>query len=136
MKLVWAFAHVANKCNRFLSIKMSLSSFSKKTIGGYELRVTQHAKRMAQRKNFSLELLHATFAQPVQVYASRSHPGQYRVTGNGICLVGEPCDATHSFTLVTVYADQILTPPRPDQLATAEGRRFAERFARGLGRES
>ncbi len=43
-------------------------------------------------------------------------------------------DETFNFIVITVYYDKILTPPRPDQLNTPQGKRFAERYYAGLGR--
>jgi len=173
---------------------------------------------MATEKNFSPETIEKTFAEPTRVYPSGSHPGQWRVTGNGLCLVGIPDDepaeekkdipalrtpakgtiiqtpgtserpgykapsgyaflsngassygpssrttngttngtttqtttngtstpieemsqkntkALRYFTVITIYQDQVLTPPRADQLNTNVGKRYAERYLKGLGR--
>jgi hypothetical protein len=138
---------------------------------------------MATEKNFSMEVIQRTFDHPTRVYPSGSHPGQWRVTGNGICLVGIPDVDNRNdkqkdtgntrntgndgeqqstikmitidgmtipipipdqpvtkprvekfFTVITLYQDMELSPPREDQLNTMEGRRFAERYFKGLGR--
>lgn len=102
------------------------------TTKGLTLDPTAHALRQIIEKEFNPLMVKETFENPTEVYPSRSHPGQYRVTGNGICLVGKP-EGTR-FILITVYADKVLTPPRPDQLDTPEGRRYAERYAQGKGR--
>lgn len=103
-----------------------------KTTQGMNLKVTQHARRQIAEKGFDPTAIAKTFLNPDEVYASRSHPGQYRVTGNGVCLVGKP--EGNTFVLITVYADRVLTPPRPDQLDTPEGRAYAQRWAQGKGR--
>jgi hypothetical protein len=143
----------------------------------YTLRLTKHAQRMADDKGFTKTMIESTYKGPKRVYPSGSHPGQWRITGNGICLVGIPDsdadgkalyplsnnsshafyssqssspsssssleegrefisrpDATRYFTVITIYQDEILTPPRDDQLNTPEGRRYAERYLRGDGR--
>ena len=96
----------------------------------------RHARQQAHDKRFPLKTIRDTFNTPERVYVSKSYPGQYRVTGNGIVLVGVPDLETGSFIVITVYYDQVLTPPRPDQLNTPQGKIFAERYAAGLGRSS
>lgn len=171
-------------------------------ISRFKLRLSRHAERMANEKKFSMEDIEHTFYNPTRVYPSGSHPGQWRITGNGLCLVGipdeepkkesklnvslssrgtpiqtpvtttqpnalnrpvpsymkytgygnnyvtqrnecntsiqskntEPETQTRYFTVITIYQDQVLTPPRPDQLDTPEGKRYAERYLKGLGR--
>jgi hypothetical protein len=98
------------------------------TFGHYKLIFTRHASKVACTKG-GPALLSKTFASPETVYASRSHPGQYRITGNGICLVGIPDDQEKTFTIITMYADRILTPPRTDQLQTIKGQIYAARYA-------
>ena len=135
----------------------------------FTLRLSKHAQRMATEKNFTLETIEKTFRDPTRVYPSGSHPGQYRITGHGLCLVGLPekgaperkheiienprskdddqrendskddtkmpkDESVNYFTIITIYQDNILTPPRTDQLNTPEGRRYAERYLKGLGR--
>jgi len=102
------------------------------TTQGYTLRPTDHALRQILAKGFDADTVRETFSNPTEVYPSRSHPGQYRVTGNGLCLVGEP--RGRDFVLITVYLDKVLTAPRADQLNTPEGRRYAQRYAKGQGR--
>jgi hypothetical protein len=103
-----------------------------KDTSGFTLKVSDHSIKVMADKGFDPETVKETFNNPTQVYPSRSHPGQYRITGNGLCLVGRPTG--NIFTLITLYADRVLTPPRPDQLDTPEGRRYAERYEKGLGR--
>jgi hypothetical protein len=93
------------------------------TTKGMTLKVTSHALKTMAAKGFDPEAVKATFAAPTEVYASGSHPGQFRVTGNGLCLVGKP--EGNTFILITLYLDRVVTPVRPDQLNTPEGRNFA-----------
>lgn len=102
------------------------------TTHGLTLQPTRHALRTILDKGFTGEQILTAFSTPDEVYPSKSHPGQYRVTGQGVCLVGEP--RGKNFVLVTVYADGVLTPPREDQLSTTEGARYAARYQKGLGR--
>lgn len=87
-------------------------------------RPTAHFLKTMREKGFDPHAAIATLKNPVEVYPSKSHPGQWRVTGNGLCIVGKP--EGQEFVLITVYADRIVTPVRPDQLNTPEGRRFAQ----------
>jgi hypothetical protein len=88
--------------------------------------------KTALAKGFKAEVIKSTFDSPQEIYPSKSHPGQFRITGNGICIVGEP--EGDKFYGITMYADRVITPPREDQMKTPEGRRYAERYAKGLGR--
>lgn len=87
-------------------------------------RPTAHFLKTLKSKGFDPRAVIATLKNPVEVYPSKSHPGQWRVTGNGVCVVGKP--EGNEFVLITIYADRIVTPVRPDQLNTPEGRRFAQ----------
>lgn len=104
------------------------------TTEGYTLAPTDHALRTILAKGFTGDQVLTAFASPEKITEVRKYPGQFRVCGNGVALVGSPDERTMMFTLVTVYADGVLTPPRPDQLDTPEGRRYAERYQAGLGR--
>lgn len=99
---------------------------------GVTLSLTKHAKRQAKVKGFPVSNILSMWENPDRIIPSRSYRGQYRVCGDGICLVGVP--KGKSFIVITVYLDQDLTPPRPDQLQTKAGRRYAERFSNGEGR--
>lgn len=96
------------------------------------LRMTQHARQQMVEKGFDYRAVIAAYAKPDAFYESRSHPGQMRLTGRGLCLVGRVEGDT--FAVITVYLDRVLTPPRPDQMGTTEGARYAERYALGMGR--
>lgn len=96
--------------------------------------MTYHAENQIKAKGFSLDDIQAAFSSPEKVYPNGKYAGQYRVVGNSICLVGQPVGET--FNVITVYEDGVLTPPRPEQLDTPEGRRYAERYNRGLARNN
>lgn len=85
---------------------------------------TAHFLKTLRSKGFDAAAVVATLKNPVEVYPSKSHPGQWRVTGNGVCIVGRP--EGEDFVLITIYADRIVTAVRPDQMNTPEGRRFAQ----------
>jgi hypothetical protein len=101
---------------------------------GFRLHATDHALKQILQKGFAVEKIREVFENPVKLYKNGKYEGQYRVTGNGICLVGKPKGNT--FTLITVYEDGVMTPPRPDQLDTPEGKAYAERYAKGKARNN
>ncbi|QBZ72483.1 hypothetical protein SEA_CIRCINUS_230 [Streptomyces phage Circinus] len=101
---------------------------------GLRLHATDHALQQILQKGFAVEAIREVFENPVKLYKNGRYEGQYRITGNGICLVGKPKGNT--FTLITVYEDGKMTPPRPDQLKTPEGQEYARRFAEGKARNN
>lgn len=103
------------------------------SVAGLTLVPTTHVLRQILAKGFTSEQIKKAFSEPRKVVASRTHPGQTRVMGSGVCLVGEIAGQT--FRLITVFADGVLTPPRPDQMDTPEGREYAARYAAGMGRK-
>lgn len=96
----------------------------------YRLHLTRHAERQIESKGFEMDDIRGVYEKPVSVYRSGSHPGQHRIVGKGLCLVGEFREDAE-FRLVTVYKDRVVTPPRTDQLETAEGRQYAEKYLSG-----
>ncbi len=96
------------------------------------LVTTRHAERTIAEKGFDMGRVTKTFRNPDYVTNVAKYPDQIRLIGNGLALVG--MDKGDTFVLITVYLDGVITPPRPDQLNTPEGRRYAERYAQGLGR--
>lgn len=104
------------------------------TTRGYLLKMTDHALRQIKEKGFTPDKVTAVFESPKKLYKNGKYEGQYRVTGGGLCLVGKPKGRT--FTLITVYEDGKMTPPRKDQLDTPEGRAYAERYNAGKAREN
>jgi hypothetical protein len=104
-----------------------------KSTEGMTLTLTRHACKQAVEKGFTPEAIQECFANPKKVYPSGSHPGQFRVVNKDICIVGVPVSNTE-FRGITMYVNGTLTPPRKDQMDTEEGRRYAKRYADGLGR--
>lgn len=90
---------------------------------------TAHFVKTVAAKGFDPDLIVKTLLNPTEVYPSRSHPGQFRVTGNGLCLVGKP--EGDRFVLITAYLDRVVTDVLPDQLDTPEGREFAKSGRKG-----
>lgn len=99
---------------------------------GLRLSMTSHARMTIADKGFDRYAIMDTFHRPECSTEVRKYPGQVRLIGNGLALVGKVVQ--DMFILITVYEDGTLTPPRPDQMGTPEGRRYANRYARGLGR--
>lgn len=97
---------------------------------GMNLRLTAHAKTQMEAKGFSQELLDMTFGSPENVYPNRKFAGQFRIVGNGVCIIGKPMGDT--FLAFTVYEDGVMTPPRADQLQTEEGQRYAKLYEKAV----
>lgn len=103
-----------------------------KSTDGIELKLTKHAKRQARDKGFTVSNILEMWEDPEEIYPVRAYPGQWRVCGNGICLIVIP--KKKSCIGITCYINKDLTPPRDDQLSTRAGRRYAQRYAEGKGR--
>jgi hypothetical protein len=103
-----------------------------KTTTGMTLNLSRHACKTAAAKGFTAEAISDCFEHPTEVYPSGSHPGQFRIVNGDVCLVGVPDG--NVFRCITLYRDRVLTAPRADQMNTPEGRRYAERYAKGQGR--
>lgn len=98
-----------------------------------EPKITKHFLDTVNAKHLSPRDIIAAWHNPAEVYPSGSHPGQWRITGNGVCIVGKPDEVSGLFIFITVYLDRVLTPPREDQTDEA-ARRYRDRWERGLGR--
>ncbi len=96
------------------------------------LVVTKHANKVIHEKGFDPYDVWDTFVSPKFETPVSKYPDQTRLIGNGLALVGR--EEGDEFVLITVYLDRVLTPPRPDQLTTPEGMRYAARWEQGLGR--
>ena len=94
---------------------------------GYSLRLTAHARQQIEAKGFNEDSVNEMFSAPEKVYPNKKFVGQFRVTGNGICLIGKPTGK--DFLVFTVYEDGVMTPPRPDQLDTPEGKAYAALYS-------
>lgn len=94
---------------------------------GYTLKLTAHARKQMQAKGFTQESIDNMFSEPDNIYPNKKFAGQFRVVGNGICLVGQPTDSM-VFLVFTMYEDGVMTPPRADQLDTPEGKAYARRY--------
>lgn len=88
-------------------------------ISGTSLELSDHAAKTAKAKMFDIGTIANAFMNPNRVYPNGRYPGQFRVTGDGLCLVGEVIG--DKFRVVTVYHDGVITPPRKDQLQDSRG---------------
>lgn len=95
--------------------------------------ISEHFKRQMKAKGFDPRDVIAAWRSPEKITPVRKYPGQWRIIGNGLAIVGEPLEAAGEFRFITVYLDGVLTPPRADQ-TDAAGIRFRERWANGQGR--
>lgn len=101
---------------------------------GKNVRVTQHVRDTIVKKGFDAEKVRRAIEHPEKVTDVLKHPGQVRAIGEGLAVVLAPYARGKEWMAVTVYLDGVLTPPRPDQMNTPEGRRYAARYAAGMGR--
>jgi hypothetical protein len=97
---------------------------------GYKLEFTVHANEQLKNKGIDLDRAQEAFDNPARIYPNKKYVGQFRVVGAGICLIGKPGNGI--FRVFTVYEDGVMTPPRPEQLLTEEGRRYAKIYERAL----
>lgn len=96
--------------------------------------LTEHFKTQVKAKHLDPRAIIAAWRNPEEVYPSgQRYPGQWRITGNGICIVGKPEEATGKFVFITIYLDRVLTAPREDQ-QDAAAQRYRDRWQQGLGR--
>ena len=95
---------------------------------GYKLVFSQHARNQLSTKNLDVARAEGAFENPENIYPNKKYEGQFRIVGNGLCLVGLPMG--NIFKVFTVYEDGVMTPPRPDQLLTEEGRKYALLYER------
>jgi len=84
----------------------------------------RHFIDQVKAKGFRPEQILSAVRTPERVTEVRRYPGQLRYCGAGVAVVA---DGNH---LITVYADQVVTPLRPDQMADPEAR-ASRRLARG-----
>lgn len=69
---------------------------------GMRLSLTRTACKVAARNGWSADMIKQTFENPKKVYPSKSHPGQYRVVGKNICIVGVPV-SDEEFRGITMF---------------------------------
>ena len=97
--------------------------------------ITRHATEQAVAKGFGRAEIFEACHGPEKVTNVTKYPGQKRFIRGRIAVVAAPLDDEGAvWRIVTVYLDGVLTPPRPDQMSTPEGARYAQRYAAGLGR--
>ena len=95
----------------------------------FRFTFTRHVIEQARAKGFTPEELHAACYVPSRTSDVRAHPGQRRFIAGRVVVVAEPI-GPGEWCAITCYLDGVVTPVRPDQLNTPEGRRFAT-YGRG-----
>lgn len=95
---------------------------------GYRIKLTAHAREVMGKKNVDVIRVKNAFYNFEKIYPNKKYKGQFRIVGNGLCLVGAPGNG--EFVIYTMYEDGVMTPPRPDQLETPEGRAYAALYHR------
>jgi hypothetical protein len=99
---------------------------------GMALYLRLHAKEQMEKKGFKLERVEMMFSdyENNHVSPNKKYHGQFRICGDGICLVGQPFGDT--FHVFTMYEDGVMTPPRPDQLETPDGQKYAKSYEKAI----
>lgn len=97
---------------------------------GLTMRFTKHARQQMEAKQFSWSTVRNGFAEATAenntIYPNKKFEGQFRIIAGNVCLIGKPQNGV--FIVFTVYEDGVMTPPRPDQLETPQGRMYAKRY--------
>lgn len=75
-----------------------------------QVRFSMHFIDQMRDKGFSPEQIESAIRTPEKVTNVSRYPGQVRYCGAGVAIVmrGDTC--------ITIYADRIVTPLRPDQM--------------------
>lgn len=79
------------------------------TTENMRLTLTRTACKVAVKHGFTAEAIQKCFEQPKRVYASKTHPGQYRIVNNDICIVGVPV-GDGEFRGITMFANGSKAP--------------------------
>lgn len=81
---------------------------------GDKVAFAQHFIEQMLAKGFTGTQVHAALTDPYKVTDVRRHPGQKRFCGHGVAVVLAPDG--EGWRAVTLYADGVETPLRPDQM--------------------
>lgn len=87
-------------------------------------KITEHFKTQMLAKGFTGAQVISCLKNPDKITDVRRYPGQKRYCGAGVAIV------VKGDTLITLYADGIITALRPDQMndqAALNSRRLARR---------
>lgn len=104
-----------------------ITNSKNRNIAGLRLVLSDHALKTAREKMFDMDTVVEAFKNPEKVYPNGRYPGQFRVTGEGLCLTGEVING--QYYVRTMYLDGVVTPPRKDQLQTKHGAEFARHYS-------
>lgn len=75
-----------------------------------QVRFSQHFREQMAAKGFTVEQIESCIRTPEKITNVSRYPGQKRYCGAGVAIV------MRGDTAVTIYADSIVTPLRPDQM--------------------
>lgn len=78
-----------------------------------DFTVSEHFKDQMELKGFTAEQVANAIYAPEKVTEVRKYPGQRRYCGDGVAVIVRP--ERVGYTLITLYADGIITPLREDQ---------------------
>ncbi|KAJ3277719.1 hypothetical protein HK104_003038 [Borealophlyctis nickersoniae] len=98
-------------------------------VAEYELVLTNHAMRKDEELGFNLSSIQETFENPTKIRPGWKYPDSYRVIRDDICLVGVPVKG--NFVVITMYWEDVITPPREDQMNDETGRLYANEYFKG-----
>ena len=76
-----------------------------------DVHITPHLKKQMHEKGFQPSQIINAIKNPYKVTKVRDHPGQWRYCGDGVAVVMDKNKC------ITVHADGIRTPLRPDQMS-------------------
>jgi len=95
---------------------------------GMKLIFTRHAEEQIEAKGFDKNFIVSEFPNVAEdkISPNKKFEGQFRVVVGNVCLVGAPMYGM--FRVFTLYEDGVMTPPRPDQMNTIEGQRYAHLY--------
>jgi hypothetical protein len=89
-----------------------------RTPRGYVIR--QHVLDQAALKGYTVEQVVRVIDDPTIRYENRRYPGQFRHIRDGLVVCVDPTRQV----AITLYADRIETPQRPDQTDADARRHF------------
>jgi hypothetical protein len=79
---------------------------------------TRHFREQMASKGFRGQDIANALREPYKITPVTRYPGQWRFCGSGVAVVARVEGS--DFILITVYADGIVTPLRPDQMSDPE----------------
>lgn len=72
------------------------------TTQGLKIQTTLSVLRKIIARNYAPKMIMEVFSSPEKIEPSLERPGQFKIFGQGICLVG--AQHNDNFVLITVYS--------------------------------